>query len=126
MRSNGGAPNGSVLAFANGLLDVNGSIEVVTAVAFTAVRGPCAQPATSKLTVASVERVASVRIRLESYDRGARGAFTSPELPPAASPGSTGLKLRSHANHSVRENGKKKNGRATQSTTAVTSILVHG
>ena len=42
------------------------------------------------------------------------------------SPGSKGRKLRSHASHKVRENGKKRSGSITARTNPAISSLVHG
>src|SRR5262245_24635425 len=42
------------------------------------------------------------------------------------SPGSKGLKLRSHASHKVRENGKKRSGSVTARINPAISNLVHG
>jgi hypothetical protein len=68
----------------------------------------------------------SIRIETSSYLAASRANQIVRLAVRLASPGSTGRKLKSHASHNVRENGKNRNGNATQRTAPTTSISVHG
>jgi hypothetical protein len=71
-------------------------------------------------------RPESIRIETSNYLAASRTNQIVRLVALLVSPGSAGRKLRSHANHNVRENGKNRNGNATQRTAPTISISVHG
>src|SRR5579864_4867276 len=120
MRSKRGAPNRRSLGCEKGFVRVNGGVVVVGTEAGEPLVGGLMRVHPAAATTAVSTIIRSRTIPTSSLRR------ELDQLPPSASPGSTGRKLKSHASHNVRENGKNKNGNATQSTAATTSINVHG